>query len=180
MLFTVAVGVAAFGLTAAPFSRLLHVAVPPAADAEETETPIPGSDRIPLVPELHSRWYTQTNPPALTPGEVTDVTIQFRNVGLTPWIKGSPSEIRLGEIGPRPLPPAMRVDWRAFDRPAVQHEAIVYEQQLATFTFQIKGAALGTFRLNVRPVVDGVAWLNEEGVFVDITVESPEPASGLR
>jgi hypothetical protein len=46
----------------------------------------------------------------------------------------------------------------------------VAERQLATFTFKVAGAAPGTYRLHVRPVVDGVAWLEDQGVFVDITV----------
>ena len=67
--------------------------------------------------------------------------------------------------------PAMRVDWPYWNRPAIQSEPIVRPQQLATFTFKVAGAAPGTYRLNLRPVVDGVVWLEDEGVYVDIRVE---------
>jgi hypothetical protein len=82
----------------------------------------------------------------------------------------SPSELRLGDVGDRPLPREMRVDWAYPDRPAIQTEAIVHPQQIATFSFKVKAVAPGTFRLRLRPVVDGVTWLDDEGVFVDILV----------
>ena len=170
LLFTLAIGVGLFSFIAGPITRPLPM--PPAVDAEEPmPTATPTSDRTPLPEELHSQWYTQTLPPSLSIGESIHVTIQFRNVGLTPWISGSPSEIRLGEVGPRPLPPEMRVDWLYWDRPARQSELVVLPQQLATFSFKVAGAAPGTYQLNVRPVVDGVTWLEDEGVYVDITVE---------
>jgi hypothetical protein len=170
-LFTLVIGVVLLSQLAGLLARPLSVSTTNEAQAEEPEPTAPNSDRTPLPAELHSEWYTQTEPPILTAGQTADVTIQFRNVGLTSWIYGSPSEIRLGEVGPRPLPPEMRVDWLYWDRPARQSEPIVRPQQVATFTFQIAGAAPGLYRLNVRPVVDGVAWLEDEGVFVDITVE---------
>jgi hypothetical protein len=141
-----------------------------AGEANEPEPTVVASLRVPLPVELHSEWYTQTQPLTLTAGETADITIQFVNVGHTEWIYGSPSEIRLGEVGPRPLPPEMRVDWFHWDRPARQTEFVVSPQQLVTFTFKVVGAAPGAYRLNVRPVVDGVSWLKDEGVHVDITV----------
>ena len=168
LIFTLFVGVIAFSLLGGPLTAPIQA--PSVADADEPEPTAPTSDRVPLPVELHSQWYTQTRPPSLTVGATADVTIQFRNVGHTDWILGSPSELRLGEVGPRPLPPEMRVDWFHWDRPARQTELIVSPQQLATFTFKVAGAAPGVYRLHVRPVVDGVTWLKDEGVFVDITV----------
>jgi hypothetical protein len=43
-------------------------------------------------------------------------------------------------------------------------------QQVVTFTFKVVGVAPGVYRLMLRPVVDGVVWLEDEGVFVDIHV----------
>jgi hypothetical protein len=172
LLFTLAVAVAALPLLAgallAPLSSPVATSTPNPDSGNDT--PDPASLRTPLPEELHSEWYTQTVRPVLDVGGTAVVTIQYRNVGHTPWFKGGPSEIRLGEVGPRPLPPAMRVDWLTPDRLAAQSEAVVYERELATFTFKVAGDAPGTFRLRVQPVVDGVKWLADEGVFVDITV----------
>ena len=172
LLFTLAVALAALPLlSGALFAPLAKpVASPTALPSSENETPDAASRRTPLPEELHSEWYTQTVAPVIDVGGTAVVTIQYRNVGHTPWYKGGPSEVRLGEIGPRPLPPAMRVDWLTPDRPAAQSEAVVNERQLATFTFKVAGESPGTYRLRVQPVVDGVKWLADEGVFVDITV----------
>jgi len=64
----------------------------------------------------------------------------------------------------------MRVDWPYYDRAAVQAEPIVGEQGIATFSFRVKGVAPGVFRLHLRPVVDGITWLEDEGIYVDIDV----------
>ena len=170
VLFTIVIAAAALwvfsGSLFAPLARPTGTAAP-SVEAEAVE---PSSLRTPLPEELHSQWYTQTVAPVLTVGETATVTLQFRNVGHAAWIKNSPSEIRLGEVGERPLPPEMRLHWFAPNRPAAQSESIVDERQLATFTFKVAGAVPGTFRLRLRPVVDGVKWLDDEGVFVDITV----------
>jgi hypothetical protein len=168
LLFTVAIGIVLWSLLGARITAPIQS--PSVVEADEAEPTAPASDRVPIPAELHSEWYTQTQPLSLTAGEIADVTIQFRNVGHTEWIFGSPSELRLGEVGPRPLPPEMRVDWFHWDRPARQTEFVVAPYQLATFTFKVAGAAPGIYRLNVRPVVDGVAWLEDEGVYIDITV----------
>jgi hypothetical protein len=168
LLFTVVIGIVLWSLLGARITAPIQS--PSVVEADEPEPTAPASDRVPFPAELHSQWYTQTQPLSLTAGETADVTIQFRNVGHTEWIYGSPSELRLGEVGPRPLPPEMRVDWFQWDRPARQTELVVAPYQLATFTFKVAGTAPGIYRLNVRPVVDGVAWLKDEGVYVDITV----------
>lgn len=169
--FTLIVGAASAWMFGGWLLRPLPQAPIEVASPSPPEEEIdPAALRTPLVAELHSEWYTQSAGPVIDVGEVADITIQFRNVGHTAWIKGSPSELRLGEVGPRPLPDSMRVDWLAWDRVAAQTEEIVLEYQLATFSFRVRGAAPGTFRLNVRPVVDGVAWLRDEGVHVDVTV----------
>ena len=168
LVFTLVCGVIALSVLAGPLTAPIQA--PSVVDADEPEPTARASDRVPFPAELHSAWYTQTRSPSLTDGEIADVTIQFRNVGHTDWILGSPSELRLGEVGPRPLPPGMRVDWFQWDRPARQTELVVSRYGLATFSFKVAGAAPGVYRLHVRPVVEGVAWLEDEGVYVDITV----------
>jgi hypothetical protein len=169
LLFTGAVGMIALTVVAGALMAPLPQNPTPIA-GQEVEPIDPADARTPLPQELHSRWYTQSVPPVVAVGAIADVVIQFRNVGQTRWVRGSPSELRLGEIGERPLPDDMKVDWPLPNRPAVQTEAVVHENELATFSFKVVGTVPGTFRLNLRPVVDGVAWLQDEGVYVDITV----------
>ena len=100
----------------------------------------------------------------------TEVWFKFKNLGSVPWVKGAASELRLGEVGIRPLLPDMRRNWVNWDRPGSQEEPVVDPQEVATVRVGLRGSVPGTFRLSVRPVVDGVAWLENEGVFIDITV----------
>jgi len=125
----------------------------------------------PPVAELfHAEWYTQTNDLELSPGEIGDVTVVLRNVGHTSWVRDTPAEVRIGELGSEPLPEDMRVGWLTPNRPAAQSEPVVGEQGLATFTFRVKGGRPGVYRLGLRPVLDGVTWLEDDGIHVDIWV----------
>lgn len=167
LLFTLIVGVVVFAFARPLLTAPLPLA-PTLAVADDGFEPLDVPTPIPET--LHSRWHTQTVAPLLDVGEIGNITVQFRNVGQTAWIRGTPAEIRLGEVGPRPLPTEMRVDWPLPNRPAIQAEAVVEVHQVATFTFKVQGVAPGIYRLMLQPVVDGVAWLEDEGVFVDIQV----------
>jgi hypothetical protein len=141
-------------------------AVTEPAPASAIATPIPVL--------LHSKWVAQSAHPTLALGEVGSVWLSFRNTGIAAWAKGSPAEARLGLVGSpaevRRISEALALDWVLWDRPAVQDEAYVSRGAETRFTFKVKGTKLGTYRLNLRPVVDGVAWLEEDGAYVDVTV----------
>jgi hypothetical protein len=173
LLFTAVLAIAALSVVARPLTAPLPSATAFGDEEDHAEPAASLYMRTPLPAELHSRWHTQSVVAPIEVGEITDVTVQFINTGHVEWIRGTPSEIRLGETGPRPLPTEMKIDWPLPNRPAVQAETIVYEDQVATFTFKVGGAAPGTYRLRLRPVVDGVKWLEDDGVYVDITVRSP-------
>ena len=64
----------------------------------------------------------------------------------------------------------MTIDWPLPTRPAVQQEPSVAPGQTATFSFGVKGVRAGVYRLPVRPVVDGVSWMDDEGIIVVLTV----------
>jgi hypothetical protein len=166
LLFTLFIAGAAVLFLSGPL--LAPLTTPVSSPRPSTERPV--SLRTPLPAELHSEWVTQSAAPVIDVGGTASVTIQFRNIGTVPWVKSSPSEIRLGEVGTRPLPAGMKTEWFSPDRPAVQEESVVPARELVSFTFKITGTAPGTYRLQVRPVVDGVAWLEDQGVQVDITV----------
>jgi hypothetical protein len=159
----------AAGVILSLFAGVLFAPLRP-APTPVARTPAATVVPTPLPEELRSQWQSQSAAPVIAVGATAEITIRFRNVGNTPWVKNSPSEIRLGEVGTPPLPAAMRVDWFAADRPAAQTEAVVEERDLASFTFKVVGTAPGTYRLRVRPVVDGVKWLDDENTVVEITV----------
>jgi hypothetical protein len=136
--------------------------------------PAPQSVATPIPVLLHSKWVAQSAHPTIAVGEVVSIWLAFRNTGIAAWAKDSPSEARLGLAGTpeevRRIREALAVDWVLPDRPARQDEAYVSRGAETQFTFKVKGAKPGTYRLHLRPVVDGVTWLEDDGAYVDVTV----------
>jgi hypothetical protein len=53
----------------------------------------------------------------------------------------------------------------------VQSESVVAPGTTGTFTFQIRAPSTpGTYAIHLRPVIDGVTWLEDYGVFLYVTV----------
>jgi hypothetical protein len=151
----------------------------PVATAPAAATPTPTErPTLPPAAELHSRWISQTTVPQLVVGTSSRVTLIFRNTGGITWELGRPSEVRLGVVGEdrRFHEIGMADDWLTPTRPARQTEVTVKRGETATFTFGVRGVRPGVFELRLRPVVDGVTWLNDEGVFVRVEVVADIPA----
>lgn len=126
----------------------------------------------PPASALHSRWVSQSPLRVVDLGGVTTLSISFRNVGSTPWIRGSKAEARLGIVNDdrRFFELGFAQDWLAPDRPAAQVESVVSPGSLAIFNFQVRGAVTGVHRIPVRPLVEGVTWMEDEGAYVEVWV----------
>lgn len=129
---------------------------------------------------LHSRWLAQAASPRLTRGEKKWLWVAFQNTGSRAWIRGTFTEVRLGVSGDDTsiARSGIAVNWLSPTRLAVQSESAVYAGYVATFAFQVEGVRSGTYRLNVNPVVDGVQWLEDDGVHFEIVVEEA-PLQGV-
>ncbi len=154
----------------------------------------PGTYRLPLRPVIdgvtwmedsgvfmvivsqssyHSKWLSQSPYPALRAGQISaPLTISFTNTGTSPWVKGVlGQEARLGINLDDVTWAALGVNWPFASRVATQTEANVGTGQVGTFTFQVKAPATpGVYSIHVRPVIDGTTWMEDEGVFLIVTV----------
>lgn len=121
---------------------------------------------------LHSRWVAQTDWPILHTGEASSaITLSFRNTGSQTWSRGiSLHEVDLGVADDDRSWADLGISWPSGDRPAIQAESSVPPGGVGTFTFRVRAPQPGTYVLRLRLVVDGVTWLDDEGVFVLITV----------
>ena len=132
-----------------------------------------GSPSVPSDNGLHALWAGQSTVPALQPAATSLVTMQFRNTGTKTWQQGvAGSQVSLGVNGDDTSYAAMGMNagWPSANRVAVQNEASVAPGGTASFTFTVRAPlGAGTVNLPLRPVVDGVAWLENQGVFVPIT-----------
>ena len=140
-----------------------------------TGSTISGGGPTSTVPSdngLHSAWTSQTQMPAMQPASTSQVTLLFRNTGTKTWTRGlAGSQVALGVNGDSGAFSAlgMNVGWPSANRVAIQNEASVGPGAVATFTFTVKAPfSAGTVRIPLRPVVDGVAWLEDQGVFVPV------------
>lgn len=155
---------------------------------------IPGTYRLPLRPVIegvtwmedagvfmvivsessyHSKWASQSGYPTLRVGQTSaPLTISFTNTGSSPWVKGVlGKEARLGINLDDVTWAALGVNWPFASRVAVQSEANVAAGQTATFTFQVKAPTTpGVYSIHLRPVIDGTTWMEDEGVFLVVTV----------
>lgn len=124
-------------------------------------------------PGFHSRWVSQSPWPTMQAGSVSEpYTVAFRNAGTRSWRRGVANEqANLGIVGDDRSFAAWSVDWPTPDRVAIQTESTVAPGANATFTFRFRApTANGTYRIGLRPVIDGVTWMEDEGVFLLVTV----------
>ena len=123
----------------------------------------------------HSRWVGQSANPSLAPGAVSDaLTITLRNSGTRAWVKGaSGQQAAIGIRNDDRTWASLAVDWPDTDRPAIQSEPTVAPGQTGTFTFKLRAPHTpSTYVLSLRPVIDGTTWLDDEGIFVSLTVSN--------
>lgn len=141
-----------------------------APKAQATPTPT-ATAPLPKLSDLDSAWVDQTPPAQLTVGAEATITFKFRNTGKVAWMRGTGSEASLSFVGSNAnFDPKMAVNWPQPGRPAVQSEDVVAPNEVATFTFKVKGVTAGTYRIDVRPVVAAVGPMRDQGVYTEVTV----------
>jgi uncharacterized protein YkwD len=129
-------------------------------------------DRAHSAPQYHAAFYAQSPYPTVAPGQTAEWVIALTNTGTTGWDLGQSTAVRLGTSSPQDAPSMLAAPaWIAPNRPAGQTTSWVGPDQQAWFRVQLQApGAPGVYRLYVRPVIDGVAWLENVGAYVDLTV----------
>jgi hypothetical protein len=136
------------------------------------------------APGLHASWYGQSGYPTLCVGQRSTATVAFYNSGAVGWISGRMGEVAyLGTWGPEPgqdmasplggdgQAGSPNTGWPRYNRIAVQPAQYVGPGQVAWFQFTIQAPNTpGTYRLYLRPLIEGASWLEDYGVFWLVTV----------
>ena len=121
----------------------------------------------------HSSWVAQSAYPTLARGAVSSVLmVQFMNTGTLPWVKGLVGQqANLGVVNDDNTWSGLGVGWLTPNRVAAQSEAVVNPGSVGTFTFQLRAPSTpGVYPFAVRPVIDGTTWMENQGVFLAVTV----------
>lgn len=155
---------------------------------------IPPPARVPGgVPGFHAAWFGQSGYMRLCPGERSTATVAYANAGSRGWVAGRMGEVAyLGSWDSEPgqdEPSVLGGDgqlgsantgWPRFNRPAVQPAAYVGPGQVAWFQFTVQVPARpGTYRLGIRPLVEGAQWMEDFGVYWEITVLNADGTAPL-
>jgi calcineurin-like phosphoesterase family protein len=127
-----------------------------------------------------ARWESQTAYPTVQQGEPATISVNFRNTRSRAFVRGiAGQQLNLGVAGDDLSWAPYGVGWPSQNRVATTQQATVPPGAIATFTFAVRGPpAAGRYVLRLRPVVDGVAWLEDEGVLVVMTVLGPSVLVG--
>ena len=174
------------------------VAAGPAAAATCVSNDGPGIAPPPAgpagIPGFHAAWHGQSGYPTLGPGHRSSAVVAFRNTGSRGWVAGRMGEVAyLGTWGPEPGQDQASVlggdgqrgspatAWPRYDRVAVQPASYVGPGQVAWFQFEVQAPLIaGTYKLAIRPLIEGATWLEDYGVFWNVTVlnaDGTPPAS---
>ena len=129
----------------------------------------------------------------LCPGETSTATVAMYNSGSRGWVGGVLGEVAyLGTWNPTPgqdQPSIFGGDgtnspntgWPRYNRVAVQPAAYVGPNQIAWFQFAVRAPATpGTYRFYIRPLIEGAQWMEDYGIFWQITVPDTVPPSMSR
>ncbi len=132
---------------------------------------------------LDAAWVDQAPYPTLAPKRSTEYVVRLRNTGRVSWDRREPGRaVLLGVPDDDPSYAAVGLasGWLSPSRVAGTVEDVVAPGQIGTFVFGLRAiAASGTYRIPLRPVVDGVGWLRDDGIYVDLTVFAGEEADPL-
>jgi len=137
---------------------------------------------------FHAAWYGQSGYMRLCPGGTAQATLAYYNSGSLGWVAGRMGETAyLGTWASEPgqdQPSILGGDgqlgspstgWPRFNRIAQQPAPYVGPGQVAWFQFNLQAPLLpGTYRLYVRPLIEGAAWLEDIGAFWQVLVLNPD------
>jgi hypothetical protein len=124
------------------------------------------------VPTFHSAWVSQSAYPTMALGGTAQAWVTVLNRGTATWVKGTSTEARIGVVNDDQTLTTLGLasGWLLGSRPAAQTEASVSPGQIATFAFSVRGGRLGSYPLRMRPVIDGITWMEDQGIFLQLTV----------
>ena len=136
---------------------------------------------------FHASWYGQSGYSTLCPGETATAVVAYYNSGTRGWLADTMGQVAyLGTWNPEPGQDrasmlggdggagSPNTGWPRFNRVAAQPAEWVGPNQVAWFQFTIVApSAPGTYRLAIRPLVEGAQWMEDYGVFWIVTVRAP-------
>jgi peptidoglycan/xylan/chitin deacetylase (PgdA/CDA1 family) len=128
----------------------------------------------------HAALYARSGFPTLCPGSSTTVTIAFLNTGSLGWYGNA----ALGTWGPEPGQDRASAlgapNWSRSNRPAIQSTPYVGPGQVMWFQFGVQAPTTpGTYKLGLRPLLEGQQWLEDPGLTFYVFVKADDATAPL-
>ena len=131
------------------------------------------------APAYDYQLITQSAYPAnLAPGASTNVWIEVKNTGAATWYNSgaNPARLGTGSVYGNAKDYASEfagADWLSTNRPVAISHPEIKPGWHTRFQFNIKApATAGVYKAYFTPVVDGLTWMKDIGIFWQITVTS--------
>ncbi len=136
------------------------------------------------VAGFHASWYGQSGYMTLCPGDTSTAVVAMYNSGSAGWLRGvlgqagylgtwnpSPGQDQPSVLGGDGQLGSPNTGWPRYNRVAQQPSDYVGPNQVAWFQFSVKAPATpGTYTLYIRPLIEGAQWMEDFGIYWQITV----------
>jgi hypothetical protein len=157
---------------AAPVAR---VTVPAATTSSRIPAKLASPAQVAFPPDsgYHARWTAQSPDPTVNPGSLAPLVVAIKNTGTRGWYRGvANQQANLGTADPQDARhPELAADWLSANRLATTTTDYVGPGEVGWFEFWFRApTTTGDYVLALRGVVDGVGWLEDDGIFFTIHV----------
>ena len=157
---------------AAPVSR---AAVPAAAPQFQSHVLIAEQGAVPDS-GYHARWSAQSPDPTVAIGATATLVLALKNTGSHGWYNdGAGTPVVIGTNDPQDVDDSeFAGDWLSANRVTSTTTDYVGPGEVGWFEFTVRAPKTsGDYKLALRGVVDGVSWLEDDGIFFTIHVRAP-------
>jgi len=162
---------------AAPVSRAATIAAP--APQFQSHVIVPAEAVTPEDSGYHASWSAQSEDPTLVIGATTKLVVALKNTGSRGWYNdGAGKQVVIATNDPQDSDRSdLAGDWLSVNRVTSTTTDYVGPGEIGWFAFTVRApATAGEYRLALRGVVDGVTWLEDDGIF--FTIHTRAPLSG--
>jgi len=159
---------------AAPVSRAATSAAP--ASQFQSHVIVPAKAVTPADSGFHASWSAQSEDPTLVIGATTKLIVALKNIGSRGWYNdGAGKQVVIATNDPQDGDRSdLAGDWLSANRVTSTTTDYVGPGEIGWFEFTVRApATAGDYRLALRGVVDGVTWLEDDGIFFTIHVRAP-------
>lgn len=149
---------------------------------ETPATPTTGVTPSNNPAEYNYEYVSQSVYPTIAPLASQSVTIKLKNTGTATWYKTGSYPVRLGtsHLKDRTSKFHDETNWLSGNRVASFQEASVAPGETGTFTFNMTAPLnKGSYKEYFQPVVEGLAWLKDIGIFWTVTVDETYSAKWM-